>query len=216
MTNIIIAVDGPAASGKGTIARRLAVHFDLAHLDTGMLYRTVGMGMVNSGKDLSDEGAAADVARNLSQYTVSEEELRSEGAGKAASIVAAYGDVRAALKEYQQEFAKNPPGNKAGAVIDGRDIGSVICPNADAKLFVTAILEARVDRRFIEIERRGQSVIRADVEADLAARDERDANRAVSPLLQASDALLLDTTKLDIEAAVAKAIALIDACMAQP
>ena len=216
MTTLTIAVDGPAASGKGTIARRLAAHFELAHLDTGMLYRTVAMGMVKSDKDLSDEAAAADVARNLSQYTVSEEELRSEDAGKKASIVAAYSDVRAALKEYQQEFAKNPPHNKAGSVIDGRDIGTVICPNADAKLFVTASLEARVDRRFIENQRRGQRVIRADVEADLAARDERDANRAVSPLLQAEDAHLLDTTKLDIEAAVAKAIALIDACMAQP
>jgi len=213
---MIIAVDGPAASGKGTIARRLAAHYDLAHLDTGMLYRAVGMGMVLRGENVSDESLAANVARNLGQYVVSEEELRSEAAGKAASVVAAYADVRVALKEYQQNFAANPPDDKRGAVIDGRDIGTVICPDADAKLFVTASLEARVERRFLEVQRRGKDVAQAEIEADLAARDERDANRAISPLLQAEDADLLDTTNLDIEAAVAKAIALVDACMGQP
>jgi CMP/dCMP kinase len=213
---MIIAVDGPAASGKGTIARRLAAHYNLAHLDTGMLYRAVGMGMVLRGEDISDAALAADVARNFSQLVVSEDNLRSEAAGKAASVVAAYGDVRVALTEYQRNFAVNPPDNKVGAVIDGRDIGTVICPDANAKLFVTASLEARVDRRFLEIKRRGKDVIRVDVEADLAARDDRDANRAVSPLVQADDADLLDTTNLDIEAAVAKAIALVDACLGQP
>ena len=189
---MIIAVDGPAASGKGTIARRLAAHYDLAHLDTGTLYRRVGMGMVIRGDDIYNPDEAASAAADIDQLVVSEAQLRSEDAGKAASVVAAMGDVRAILKAYQQNFAKNPPGGKAGAVIDGRDIGTVICPDADAKLFVTASLDVRTDRRFAEIQARGGDVLRNDIRADLAARDERDANRAVSPLKQAEDAHLLD------------------------
>ena len=174
---MIIAVDGPAASGKGTIARRLAAHYDLAHLDTGTLYRRVGMGMVIRGDDIHNPDEAASAAADIDQLVVSEAQLRSEDAGKAASVVAAMGDVRAILKAYQQNFAKNPPGGKAGAVIDGRDIGTVICPDADAKLFVTASLDVRTDRRFAEIQARGGDVLRNDIRADLAARDERDANR---------------------------------------
>lgn len=213
---MIIAVDGHAASGKGTIARRVADYFDLAHLDTGMLYRAVGMSMVNKGQDLSDKTLAKAAAESLQLDAVSGDELRSEAAGTAASVVAAYGDVRAALKNYQRAFAENPPDNKHGAVIDGRDIGTVICPHADVKLFVTASLDVRTDRRLAELQARGVGANRAEIRVDLADRDERDVNRPVSPLLQAEDAHLLDTTKLDIEAAVAAAIAVIEARLAQP
>ncbi len=213
---MIIAVDGHAASGKGTIAKRVAAHYDLAHLDTGSLYRSVGMGMVKRGEDIHDVALATTAALNLQANTLSEDEIRSEAAGTAASVVAAFEDVRAALKRFQRAFAENPPGGKTGAVIDGRDIGTVICPNADAKLFVTAGLDVRTDRRMLELQQRGATPNRAEIRADLADRDERDENRPVSPLLQAEDAHLLDTTKLDIEAAVAAAIAAIDARLGQP
>jgi cytidylate kinase len=213
---MIIAVDGHAASGKGTIAKRLAAHYNLAHLDTGSLYRSVGMGMVKRGEDIRDVALATTAAQNLQADALSEDEIRSEAAGTAASVVAAFEDVRAALKRFQRAFAENPPGGKTGAVIDGRDIGTVICPNADAKLFVTAGLDVRTDRRMLELQQRGATPNRAEIRADLADRDERDENRPVSPLLQAEDAHLLDTTKLDIEAAVAAAIAVIDARLGQP
>jgi cytidylate kinase len=212
---MIIAVDGPAASGKGTIARRLASHYGLAYLDTGSLYRRVGMGMVLRGEDPADEKLAEQAALGLSGTELSDEQIRSEQAGAAASIVAADQAVRAALRAYQQDFASNPPGDVKGAVIDGRDIGTVICPNADAKLFITAGLETRAERRYLELLKREGAADYPQIEADLAARDERDANRSASPLIQAEDACLLDTTKLDIEAAVAEAKALVDACLAQ-
>jgi len=146
---MIIAVDGPAASGKGTIARRLATHYGLAYLDTGSLYRRVGMGMVLRGEDPADEKLAKQAALALSATELPDEQIRSEQAGAAASIVAANQAVRAALRAYQQVFASNPPGDVKGAVIDGRDIGTVICPGADAKLFVTASLETRAERRYL-------------------------------------------------------------------
>ena len=213
---MIIAVDGHAASGKGTIAKRVAAHYNLAHLDTGSLYRSVGMGMVKRGEDIRDVALATAAALNLQAEALSEDEIRSEAAGTAASVVAAYEDVRAALKRFQRAFAENPPGGKTGAVIDGRDIGTVIWPNAEAKLFVTASLDVRTDRRVLELQQRGAILNWAEIRADLADRDERDENRPVSPLLQAEDAYLLDTTKLDIEAAVAAAIAVIDARLGQP
>ncbi len=213
---MIIAVDGHAASGKGTIAKRVAAHYNLAHLDTGSLYRSVGMGMVKRGEDIRDVALATAAALNLQAEALSEDEIRSEAAGTAASVVAAYEDVRAALKRFQRAFAENPPGGKTGAVIDGRDIGTVIWPNAEAKLFVTASLDVRTDRRVLELQQRGAIPNWAEIRADLADRDERDENRPVSPLLQAEDAYLLDTTKLDIEAAVAAAIAVIDARLGQP
>jgi cytidylate kinase len=212
---MIIAVDGPAASGKGTIARRLATHYGLAYLDTGSLYRRVGMGMVLRGEDPADEKLAKQAALALSATELPDEQIRSEQAGAAASIVAANQAVRAALRAYQQGFVSNPPGDVKGAVIDGRDIGTVICPGADAKLFVTASLETRAERRYLELLKREGAADYTQIEADLAARDERDANRSASPLIQAEDACLLDTTKLDIEAAVAEAKALVDACLAQ-
>jgi len=212
---MIIAVDGPAASGKGTIARRLATHYGLAYLDTGSLYRRVGMGMVLRGEDPADEKLAKQAALALSATELPDEQIRSEQAGAAASIVAANQAVRAALRAYQQGFASNPPGDVKGAVIDGRDIGTVICPGADAKLFVTASMETRAERRYLELLKREGAADYTQIEADLAARDERDANRSASPLIQAEDACLLDTTKLDIEAAVAEAKALVDACLAQ-
>ncbi|TDI59598.1 MAG: (d)CMP kinase [Alphaproteobacteria bacterium] len=213
---MIIAVDGHAASGKGTIAKRVAAHYNLAHLDTGSLYRSVGMGMVKRGEDIRDVALATAAALNLQAEALSEDEIRSEAAGTAASVVAAYEDVRAALKRFQRAFAENPPGGKTGAVIDGRDIGTVIWPNAEAKLFVTASLDVRTDRRVLELQQRGAILNWAEIRADLADRDERDENRPVSPLLQAEDAYLLDTTKLDIEAAVAAAIAVINARLGQP
>jgi cytidylate kinase len=213
---MIIAVDGHAASGKGTIAKRVATHYGLAHLDTGSLYRSVGMGMIKRGEDIRDPDQARAAALVLQVDALTEDEIRSEAAGTAASVVAAFEGVRAALKSFQRAFAENPPGGKAGAVIDGRDIGTVICPDANAKLFVTAALDVRTDRRLLELQQRGGAPIRADIRADLADRDERDQNRPVSPLIQAEDAYLLDTTKLDIEAAVAAAIAVIDARRGQP
>jgi cytidylate kinase len=202
---MIIAVDGPAASGKGTIAKALARHYGLPHLDTGLLYRAVGMAVLRGGGDPSDEGEAFRACA-FDEALLADAGLKSEAAGRAASIVSAHPSVRAALLERQRDFAWQP----GGAVLDGRDIGTVIAPNADAKLFVTATPEVRAQRRFDELMRMGLSVTINHVLSDIRARDERDSGRGIAPLKQADDALLLDTTALDVASAVAQAVTLVD------
>jgi cytidylate kinase len=208
---MIIAIDGPAASGKGTLAKRIAAHYGLRHLDTGALYRAVARDTLAHGGDLTDVSAAATAASRLDATTLNDPALRSPGLGEAASIVARHSDVRAVLLRYQRNFARGGP----GAVIDGRDIGTVICPDADVKLFVTATPEERAHRRFLELMRDGTKVKESEVLADIRARDERDQTRGASPLRQAEDAVLLDTTNLDIDAAFRTAIDLIEAAMGQ-
>jgi len=203
---VIIAVDGPAASGKGTIARALARHFDLPHLDTGLLYRAVALNLWRFGGDPDSEFAAAR-ACDFAQVDFDDPELKSEVVGGIASRISAYPLVRAALFERQRDFAAQ----SGGAVLDGRDIGTVIAPEAEAKLFVTARVEVRAQRRAAELERLGREAHIKDVLIDLQARDARDSNRATAPLLQAHDAILLDTSDMAIDAAVQRAIALVEA-----
>ncbi len=198
---MIIAVDGPAASGKGTIAKALARHYGLPHLDTGLLYRAVGIAVLRAGGDPSDEGEAFH-ACSFDEALLTDSGLKSEAAGRAASIVSAHPSVRAALLERQRAFATQP----GGAVLDGRDIGTVIAPEAPAKLFVTAAPAVRAKRRFDELAGMGLAVTYEHVLADIQARDARDSGRGVAPLRQADDALLLDTSDLDVAAAVAQAI----------
>lgn len=205
---MIIAVDGPAASGKGTIASRLALHYGLPHLDTGLLYRAVGLGVARAGGDPADPAEAL-AACAFGDALLADPALRGEEAGRAASIVSAHPAVRAALLERQRAFARQP----GGAVLDGRDIGTVIAPEADAKLFVTASSEVRADRRYREMLRLGAAADYAAVLADIRARDERDSERSVAPLRQAEDAVLLDTSDMGIDAAVQRAIALVEARM---
>jgi len=206
---MIIAIDGPAASGKGTVAKRIAIHYGLRHLDTGALYRAVARDTLAQGGDLADSSAAVAAASRLDGATLGDPVLRTAGLGEAASIVARHPDVRAVLLTYQREFARVPP----GAVIDGRDIGTVICPDADVKLFVTATPEERAHRRFLELRAGGAGIAEAEVLADIKDRDQRDTTRATAPLRQAEDAALLDTTNLDIDAAFRAAIDLIEAAM---
>ncbi|NML92819.1 (d)CMP kinase [Novosphingobium olei] len=202
---MIIAVDGPTASGKGTIAKALAAHFGLPHLDTGLLYRAVGRQVFLDGGN-PDDGGDALAATSFPEALLSDPELRSEVTGGLASRVSVHPSVRAALLERQQAFAGQP----GGAVLDGRDIATVIAPHADAKLFVTASVAARAQRRWLEMKSRGEDVAREAIEADLAARDERDRNRAEAPLRQAEGAELLDTSALPPQAAIAAAIALVE------
>ena len=208
---MIIAIDGPAASGKGTLARRVAVHFGLRHLDTGALYRAVARDTLAQGGDLTSASIAAIAAARLDAATLRDPGLRTTGLGEAASVVARHPEVRAVLIEYQRNFARADP----GAVIDGRDIGTVICPDADAKLFVTATPEERAHRRFLELKERDRSIKEEAVLADIRSRDDRDRNRAVAPLVQAEDAALLDTTNLAIDGAFRAAIDLIEAAMSR-
>lgn len=203
---IVIALDGPAASGKGTLSKRLARQFSFAHLDTGKLYRAVGLAVVKSGGDPEDEDAAVDAARALDHTTLGDPELAGDEAAAAASKVASIPAVREALKEFQRNFAETPPDGAAGAVLDGRDIGTVICPDATAKLFVTADVEERAKRRHKELLDRGETSIYAAVLADLQDRDHRDRNRSTAPLVPADDATVLDTTELDAEAAFKEAL----------
>lgn len=206
---MIIAIDGPAASGKGTLAKRVAVHYGLRHLDTGALYRAVARDTLAQGGDLTDASAAATAASRLDATTLGDPALRTAGLGEAASVVARHPEVRAVLLEYQRNFAAVAP----GAVIDGRDIGTVICPDADVKLFVTATPEERAHRRFLELKEGDAGIEEDAVLADIRSRDDRDRNRAVAPLVQAEDAALLDTTNLAIDAAFRAAIDLIEAAM---
>lgn len=202
---MIIAIDGPAASGKGTLARRLAGHFGLRHLDTGLLYRAVAVRLIHRHM-LDDPAAGEEEAANLDVALLANPELRSEAAGAGASVVSAYPGVRQALLEFQRRFASEPP----GAVLDGRDIGTVICPGADVKLYVTATAEERARRRALELRGRGEAVDEAMILADIKARDERDSTRATAPLKPAEDAIHLDTTTLDAEAAFAAAVAIVE------
>ncbi len=199
---MIIALDGPAASGKGTLARRLAAHFDLPHLDTGLLYRATARSLMDAGERLDNERRAEEAARGLALMDFDEEHLRGREMGEAASVVAAIPAVRAALFDMQQAFATRPE----GAVLDGRDIGTVICPQAQVKIFVTASPETRANRRAIELAKRGEKVDYAAVLDDIRKRDERDSHRSSAPLVAAADAVLLDTTHLDIEAALKAAL----------
>jgi len=208
---MIIAVDGPAASGKGTIAKALARHFGLPHMDTGLLYRATALNLLEMGGDPDSEFAAAR-ATDISQIAFDDPELRSETVGSLASRISAYPLVRAALLERQQRFASQAD----GAVLDGRDIGTVIAPQADAKLFVTARPEVRAERRFAELRRQGRNVHLADVLADIRARDERDMGRGSAPLRRAEDAVTLDTSDLTIEQSIAAAIAAVEARLAEP
>ena len=201
----VIAVDGPAASGKGTIARALAEHFGLPFMDTGLLYRAVALNLWRWGGDPGNEFEALRACDELN-LDAGDPELRSEPVSKIASSISAYPGVRAALLERQQSFARQP----AGAVLDGRDIGTVIAPEADAKLFVTATAEVRAGRRMKELEERGMHAAYEDVLADIRSRDERDSHREVAPLVPANDAILLDTSNLTIEEAIAEAIRLIE------
>jgi cytidylate kinase len=202
---ILIAVDGPAASGKGTIARALAQHYGLPRMDTGLLYRAVALNLWRWGGDPSSEFEALRASDVLS-VDPNDEELRSEPVSRIASSISAYPSVRTALLDRQQEFAGQP----GGAVLDGRDIGTVIAPNADVKLFVTALPEIRAQRRVRELLERGMPAHYEDVLADIRARDERDSHRSVAPLRQAPDAILLDTSDLTVDEAVAIAIRLTD------
>ncbi|WP_127090697.1 (d)CMP kinase [Aquabacter cavernae] len=198
---LVIAIDGPAASGKGTLARRIAQTLALPHLDTGLLYRAVGVRCLEDGL-LDDEAASIAAARMLDLATLDPEALRGAEAGAAASVVAARPGVRAALFDLQRAFAARD----GGAVLDGRDIGTVICPDAPVKLFVTAAPEVRAQRRFKELAARGSDQTLETVLADIRERDARDSGRASAPLVKAEDAVLLDTSKLDIEEAFAAAM----------
>ncbi|MBY8977024.1 (d)CMP kinase [Rhodobacteraceae bacterium NNCM2] len=204
-----VAIDGPAAAGKGTIARAVAKRFGFAHLDTGLLYRAVGKRAIDEGGGAIEPAIALRCAEQLSPEDLKADQLRSAEVGQAASKVAAMPDVRAALLDFQRRFAATP----SGAVLDGRDIGTVICPDADVKLYVTANDDVRAERRAAELNAKGEAMTVAEVLADLKARDARDSARADAPLTRADDALLLDTSELAIDAAVAEAVAIIEQAM---
>lgn len=209
---LIIAVDGPAASGKGTIAARLAQAYGLPHLDTGLLYRAVGLGVIDAGGDLGDAAFAERIARSLDASHVMESpRLTGREVGEAASRVASHPGVRAALLAMQQDFAAQG----GGAVLDGRDIGTVIAPDAQAKLYVTASPEVRARRRWLQLTGRGEVIAFEDMLADILKRDERDAGRGAAPMVQAADAVLLDTTEMDIEAAFDAARRIVEAARAR-
>ncbi len=207
---MIIAIDGPAAAGKGTLARRLAAALGLAFLDTGLLYRAVGAKVLRQGKSPADRAAAAAAACGLSPSDMEAPGLRDEAVSEAASVVAAQLDVRAALLDFQRRFARQPPGGAKGAVLDGRDIGTVICPEPEViKLYVHASLEARATRRFKELQARGDSATYARVLQDMRDRDERDAGRGIAALKRADDAYDLDTSGLNPDEVFEKALAYI-------
>jgi len=203
---MIIAIDGPAAAGKGTLAARLAGHYGLPHLDTGLLYRAVAHVMVARGLDVDDASAAAAVARTIDLSDLSDRALRGHTAGDFASRVAVHAEVRNALLAFQQRFAQRP----GGAVLDGRDIGTAVCPNADVKIFVTASAEVRARRRAEELNAKGRSVSFERILDEIRERDARDAGRSAAPLARARDAVLLDTTDLDPDGAFRAAVAIVD------
>ena len=206
-SSFVVAIDGPTASGKGTLARRLARHLGFAHLDSGLLYRAVGLALLRTGRDPADRDAALEAARCLDPAGLDDSDLRAEATGKAASVVAAIPEVRAALLDFQRRFAASPPGGAKGAVLDGRDIGTVVCPDARAKIFLDAGVEVRAARREKELRQKGLPIIEGAVLRDLQERDARDRNRAVAPLVRAGDAFVLDTTDMDADQAFAKALA---------
>jgi cytidylate kinase len=203
---MIIAIDGPAASGKGTLAKRLAAHYGLPHLDTGLLYRGVARVLLDRGDPLDDVALATAVAASLDMGALDEARLRGREMGEAASVISAYPGVRTALLDLQRRFAEQP----GGAVLDGRDIGSVVCPGAQAKLFVTASPEERAARRHRELAARGDSTPYDAVLADIRRRDERDSTRSAAPLVVPPGSVVLDTTRLDPDGALAAAVALVE------
>jgi len=207
---MIIAIDGPAASGKGTLGKRLAAHYGLRHLDTGLIYRAVAKAVLDDGGRPDDPAAAVGAARALDPSRFDEAILKTPAVGEAASIVSAIPELRAVLIDFQRGFAAKAP----GAVLDGRDIGTVICPDADVKIYVTAEPEARARRRAAEYQAQGQRIDETAVLADIKRRDERDQNRATAPLKPAPDAHLLDTTHLGIDAAIRAAIDIVEAVRA--
>ncbi|MBV9828377.1 MAG: (d)CMP kinase [Alphaproteobacteria bacterium] len=208
-TSFIVAIDGPAASGKGTLARGLAAKFGFAHLDTGKLYRATALAVLQSNGDPRDAATAAAAAGRLDPVLLAEPRLLDEAVAGAASVVAAIPQVRAALLDYQRNFAAHPPASASGAVLDGRDIGTAVCPDADVKLFVTASTETRAERRFQELRQRGAPAIYRDVLQDMKERDARDTQRQAAPLAAATDAVIIDTTTLDADQAFERASALI-------
>ena len=208
---LVIAVDGPAASGKGTIAAGLARDYGLPHLDTGLLYRAVGVLMARAGRDLSDEAAAAAQARSLTADLLADPGFRTRSAGEAASRVAIYPQVREALLAFQRAFA----GQAGGAILDGRDIGTVIAPDAAVKLYVTARPEVRAERRWKQLTAQGETVSLSDVAAEIARRDARDGGRDAAPMRQAADAVLLETSEMTIEAAADAARRIVEAARAR-
>ena len=207
---MIIAIDGPAASGKGTLSRRLARHYGFACLDTGRLYRAVACKLLDSGQNPADSAIADAVARQIGPSDLEGSQLSEDRVSQAASVVAAHPGVRAALLDFQRNFARHPPGGAKGAILDGRDIGTVICPDAEVKLYVTASAETRALRRFKELQGSGAEAIYERVLQDIEQRDARDRGRPTAPLKQAEDALLLDTTALDADAAFKEAVDLVE------
>jgi len=207
---MIIAVDGPAAAGKGTLARALAEHFGFAYLDTGSLYRGVAHAVLMSGSEAQDEAVGVEAAEALDPAKIDPVAIRTPEVSEAASVVAAMPPVRAAILAFQRRFAENPPNGEPGAILDGRDIGTVVCPDADVKLYVTASAEIRAHRRWLELKGSGSDLSEAQVLADVRERDARDTDRATSPMRPAGDAHLLDTSNLSIEAAFGAAVALIE------
>jgi CMP/dCMP kinase len=207
---MIIAIDGPAASGKGTLGKRLAVHYGLRHLDTGLIYRAVAKALLDGGHSPNNRARAVAAAEALDPSRFDEPALKSQAVGEAASLVSAIPEVRKAVLAFQRNFGRTPP----GAVLDGRDIGTVIFPDADVKIFVTATAEVRARRRTLELEQAGDRINEAEVLADIRRRDERDSKRAIAPLKMAPEAHLLDTTHLDIDAAFRAAIDIVEAVRA--
>src|SRR5215469_9414168 len=197
--SFIIAIDGPAASGKGTLARRIAGHFGLAHLDTGKLYRATALGVIEAGGDPADPAAAEKAAQSTDFARLGDRRLLAEDVARAASVVAALPAVRAALLEAQRRFAHHPPPPAKGAVLDGRDIGTVVCPDANLKFFLVASAESRAERRVKELRERGAAAIYDAVLQDMRERDARDSERQVAPLAAAPDAITIDTTRFDAE-----------------
>ncbi|HYD18524.1 MAG TPA: (d)CMP kinase [Patescibacteria group bacterium] len=213
--SMVIAVDGPAASGKGTLAKALAAHFGFAYLDTGALYRAVALATIDNGGEpakIEDvRKVLDDVTHHISATTLTSPRLRTPEIASAAAIVAAYPEVRLAVRDYQVNFSENPPNGAPGAVLDGRDIGTVVCPDAEVKLYVTASADERARRRFLELQQKEPSTVYETVLKDITDRDHQDMNRAHSPLKAAVDANVLDTTTLDRAAALAEAIKIVSA-----
>ena len=209
MTSFVITVDGPSAAGKGTLARRLAAHFGFDFLDTGGLYRGVGLMVLRAGRDPADAVAAMAAAEALKPDLLGDPALREEATSRAASIVAAIPGVRAAILNWQRDFAAKPPKSGRGAVLDGRDIGTVVCPGAPAKLFITASVEARAQRRFKELQERGEKAIYARVLQDMQERDARDQGRSISPTKAAADAKIIDTSDLTADQVFDQALAFV-------
>ena len=205
----VITVDGPSAAGKGTLARRLATHFGFDFLDTGSLYRGVGLSVLRQSLDPANEQAATAAAKVLQPEILADPAIRAENTSTAASKVAAIPSVRAAILNWQRDFAREAASNSGGAVLDGRDIGTVVCPDADAKLFITASVQARADRRVKELQARGETAIYARVLQDMQERDARDQGRSISPTKPATDALIIDTSDLTADQVFERALAFI-------